>query len=115
MGKRFGITLAFVAVLVVGTPLVMQYGRLAGQNAGERSIARIALVWPEIRSMPYNDRALLVGLAMTCRLENRAAVQSEVVACLRGAAADPDAILPKGMDRGQAQARLVQLLREKAV
>ncbi|MBN3733143.1 hypothetical protein [Burkholderia sp. Tr-20390] len=86
------------------------FGRKAGHDAGERAIARIQLVWPSILTMPAQDRALIAGLGMTCRVQDRPPVASAVISCLQDAAADPDAMLPKGMSRGAAQARLNALL-----
>jgi hypothetical protein len=48
---------------------------------------------------------------MTCRLQDRPAIKSAVIACLQEAAADSRATLPKGFDRSRAQARLSELVR----
>ncbi|KWF37424.1 hypothetical protein [Burkholderia pseudomultivorans] len=85
-------------------------GRTVGHDDGNRAIARIQLVWPSILTMPVQDRALIAGLGMTCRVQDRPPVASAVISCLQDAAADPDAILPKGMSRSAAQARLNALL-----
>jgi hypothetical protein len=64
-------------------------------------------------AMPDRDRAMVVGLALTCGLSNRAANARDVIACLRSAAGDPNAILPKGTDKRTVPARLDALLRQK--
>ncbi|WP_041494487.1 hypothetical protein [Burkholderia sp. KJ006] len=85
-------------------------GRTVGHDDSSRAIARIQLVWPSILTMPVQDRALIAGLGMTCRVQDRPPVASAIISCLQDAAADPDAILPKGMTRSAAQARLNALL-----
>ncbi|CAG9191377.1 conserved hypothetical protein [Paraburkholderia tropica] len=101
----------FVLVLAGATAV----GRMAGEEAGSRSKERLQLVWPSIMDMPVNDRALLVGLAMTCHVEDRPAIAGDVVECLRDALDDPHAALPKGIDRNSARAKLDQLLRQQNV
>nr|WP_223964835.1 hypothetical protein [Burkholderia diffusa] len=102
------------AVVAVGAVLLAStVGRVAGEQAGSRSKERLQLVWPSIMDMPTNDRALLVGLAMTCRVEDRPAIAGDVVECLRDALDDPHALLPKGVDRDAARIRLDQLLRQR--
>ena len=107
--------LILFGAVVVGIVLVgffaMKSARHLGSEEGERSVERLSLVWPSFRAMPVDDRALLAGLSMTCRVQDRPAVKSAVIACLQEAAADPRATLPKGFDRSRAQARLQELLR----
>ncbi|KWW32422.1 hypothetical protein AU374_06022 [Cupriavidus metallidurans] len=96
-------------VLVVA--LIGQFiGTFEGNADGERAKVRLEIVWPSLMSMPQEDRALLVGLAMSCHLERRPAEAGEIVDCLRQAANSPDAILPKGADRASVPARLDRLL-----
>ena len=102
--------LAVVALAVAGFCAAMIVGRMTGAEAAARSHERLQLVWPSIMTMPVNDRALIVGLAMSCRLEQRPVEAGEVVACLREAAASPDAMLPNGVDRASVPARLEQLI-----
>lgn len=104
--KWRGILAVAVILCVVGTLL----GHWAGKGAGERAKARLQLVIPSFDRLPNDDRALLVGLAMTCRLEDRPAQAREVVACLREAATDPHAFLPKSVDKAAVPGRLEQLL-----
>ena len=99
-----------VGIVLVGF-LAMKSARHLGNEEGERSVERLSLVWPSFRAMPVDDRALLAGLSMTCRVQDRPAVKSAVIACLQEAAADPRATLPKGFDRSRAQTRLEELLR----
>jgi len=101
-------------VVVVGSVLLASaVGRVGGELAGSHSRERLQLVWPSIMDMPVNDRALLVGLAITCHLERRPAVVTDVVACLQDAVDDPHALFPNGVDRDNARARLDQLLHER--
>lgn len=114
--RRFGAIAAIGALLIAGALLLASTaGRSAGERAASQSKARLQLVWPSIMDMPFADRALLVGLAMTCHLEDRPAVAADVVSCLRDAADDPRAVLPKGVDRDTARARLEKLLPQRTL
>lgn len=84
-----------------------------GQADGAKSLARLQQVWPQVLDMPEADRALLGTLAMTCHVEDRPAVVSETIACLREAVASDHPMLPKGVDRTTAAHRLDQLLEER--
>lgn len=105
-----GLVAGGLALALVGVGAAHMIGRMAGADAGDRSRDRLQIIWPSIMTMQQDDRALIVGLAMSCHLEHRPTAANEVVACLREAAADPHAILPKGMDAAGARARLEQLL-----
>lgn len=109
-------TVAIAAVAIaatVGGIVANKIGRNAGEADAELAKQRLELVWPSFMSMPDSDRALVVGLAMTCKLSSRPADAGQVVACLKSAADDPNAFLPKGTDRSAVPARLDALLREK--
>ncbi|WP_157056051.1 hypothetical protein [Candidatus Burkholderia verschuerenii] len=93
--------------------MATKVGHNAGEADAELAKKRLELVWPSFMSMPDSDRALVVGLAMTCNLARRPADAGQVVACLRSAASDPNATLPNGTDRNAVPARLDALLREK--
>lgn len=108
-----GASAALSVLVAVNVGRVM--GAKAGAAAGERSKERLQLIWPSLMDMPVNDRALLVGLAMTCQVERRPAIAGDVVECLRDAVDDPHALLPKGVDRDDARTRLDQLLRQHNV
>jgi hypothetical protein len=115
MKRRIAIPIiCIVAVLAVGTPLAIKLGHVVGEQAGLHSKERLQLVWPSIMDMPVNDRVLLVGLAMTCHVEDRPAVAGDVVECLRDALDKPQVMLPKGIDRDGARARFDQLLRQRS-
>ena len=60
---------------------------------------QLVLVWPNIASMPEQERAFLVELAHTCKLTTRAPQRAEVVDCLRSVEVN-----------GEAAARLERLL-----
>lgn len=113
--KRWPLILASVLiVLTVGGFSVVRYARHIGNQEGERSIERLALVWPSIMAMPQEDRAMLAELSLSCRLQDRPAVKSAIITCLEEAAADPNAILPKGFDQRSAKARLRVLLSQQS-
>lgn len=114
--KRRLLIVALIALsILVAANLARVMGARAGAIAAERSRERLQLVWPSLMDMPANDRALLVGLALTCHVENRPAIVGDVVECLRGALDDPHAMLPKGVDRNAARARLDQLLGQQTI
>ncbi|HDV6371641.1 TPA: hypothetical protein ACK3Q6_007823 [Burkholderia cepacia] len=116
MNVKTGIAVAVtIAATLAAGYAVTQYARKLGAENGRRSLERVQLIWPAIRSMPDRDRALIAGLAMTCHVEKRPAVASEVAACLRDAVADPNLQLPKGMDWHTGQVRLNQLLGDAGV
>ena len=107
------IALAIVSVIVIGW-LGGKIARTAGEHYGDLAKERLQLQWPRLLEMQENDRALLVGLAMTCHVERRPAVVGEVVECLHSALDDPRALLPKGVSRDSARSRLDQLLRQRS-
>ena len=85
-------------------------GHCAGNSVAEKDIARLQLVWPYVQDMSDADRALLAGLALTCRLHVKDEDADAVVACLREAAGDPDAMLPKDVLPIEASDRLERLI-----
>jgi len=107
------LVLVSVVVLAAGGLAAVSLTRQLGNKDGERAIERLSLVWPSIMTMPQEDRALLAGLSLSCRLQDRPAVKSSVVACLEDAASDPHSALPKGLDQRSAQARLRVLLNQQ--
>jgi hypothetical protein len=97
-----GVLLLFVLAIVIG--------KKQGAETGAETLARLELVWPSFMRLSSTDRALLAGFSMTCHLEREPQQPAEVLACLRSAAADPDAIKPKGMGWAEAAARLEVLI-----
>ncbi|MGN7104863.1 hypothetical protein ACTHR6_24845 [Ralstonia holmesii] len=108
--RKLTIAAVVIALLagVYGAGLMV--GRISGTRAASKALDRLQLIWPSFMTMPMNDRALIVVLAMSCRLEDRQAKASEVIACLREAASDPHTLLPNGERRADVPARLEQLL-----
>jgi hypothetical protein len=49
----------------------------------ESTMEQLGVVWPNIATMPEQERAFLVELAHTCQLTTRQPVRAEVVDCLR--------------------------------
>jgi hypothetical protein len=111
--RKAAVAAVCIVALAVGYGVATSVGRKAGEADAELAKERLLLVWPAFMSMPDGDRALVVGLAMTCKLSSRPADADQVVACLKSAADDPNAMLPKGTDRSAVPARLDALLREK--
>lgn len=97
-----GVSLLFVLAIVIGKKM--------GVDTGANTLARLELVWPSFMELSPTDRALLAAFSMTCHLERQPQKAAEVIACLRSAAADPDAIKPKGMGWAEAAARLEVLI-----
>lgn len=98
--------LGIVLVAGLGTCI----GRDVGQSDGVASRQRLEIVWPNLMQMRDQDRALLAGLALSCRLQDRGENPASVVGCLREAVEDNDALLPYSMDRKQARDRLSRLI-----
>lgn len=83
---------------------------IAGRQAARADIERLEAVWPFLDRLSEADRAFLAGLAMTCKLHRHGETQSEVVMCLRSAAADPSAILPNSVSHADAHDKLERML-----
>ncbi|WP_432262983.1 hypothetical protein [Cupriavidus sp. TMH.W2] len=107
--RRFGVA-ALLVLLAVGVALLLVHARQQGSKDGALAKARLALVVPDFDHLSQDERAMLVGLARTCRLHERPAQTEAVVSCLREAARDPHALLPTGVERTTVPARLEQLL-----
>jgi|SRR6185369_7804292 len=99
-----GTLVAVFAIVVIGI------GRQAGENVAKEDIELLSLVWPYVMDMQQNERALLAGLSITCRLHRTATDRDSVISCLRTAATDPAAMLPKEVPPEEASARLERLL-----
>lgn len=94
--------------------LAMLAAQSYGRSHAEQDHAQIELVWPAFMDMQASDRALIVGLAATCRVRDRPAAKSEVVACLEEATHSSNAILPIGVDAATARRQLDHLISEAA-
>ena len=78
-----GTLVAVFALALIGI------GRQAGEDVAKADIELLSLVWPYVMDMQQNERALLAGLSITCRLSLTATDRESVIACLRSAAAGP--------------------------
>ena len=80
-------SLLYLIVPVVVLAIFGVFGAryMLGAHA-EKTLDRLAVVWPAIATMPEPERAFLVELALTCNVAEREAVRAEVIACLRSAA-----------------------------
>jgi hypothetical protein len=107
--KRPSLVILPILAVLLGVA-ALNVGRWTGADAGQRSLDRLQLVWPSLLAMPEQDRALLAGLAMTCRLEQRDKEPKEVIGCLREAVNDDNPILPRDMDKELAAQGLERLL-----
>lgn len=88
-----------------------------GQHQAAQARDSLEAVWPGLMDMPERDRAVIVGLAYTCKLKgntghDRAANRARIVQCLHDAGGDPNALLPNGVTREQAARTLDRLLSE---
>ncbi|TXT28204.1 MAG: hypothetical protein FD131_3337 [Rhodocyclaceae bacterium] len=83
---------------------------IAGRHAARADIERLEKVWPFLDRLNEADRAFLAGLAMTCKLHRQGETQSEILTCLRTAAADPNAILPNTVSQTDAHVKLERML-----
>lgn len=101
---------AVIVGIIAAIALAMLLGRNAGENKAASHAARLKLLWPNLMQMPKDDRAILVGFALTCNLEQRPLRNSEVKACLREGARQNEPRLPKGLTQGAAVSRLEALL-----
>ena len=88
----------------------MLIGQYAGHEAGQADIELLSQVWPYFPHMSSDERAFLAGLSLTCQLHRNADDRESTIACLRRAAADPSAILPKDFDHSEAPGRLERML-----
>lgn len=90
--------------------LLVLFGQYAGHEAGQADIELLKQVWPYLPQMSTSERAFLAGLSLTCQLHRNAEDRESTIACLRRAAADPDATLPKDFEHAEAPARLERML-----
>ena len=97
-----------IGFLVFGASLVG--ATYLERDAAQADIERLSLIWPFVARLQDTDRAFLAGLALTCKLHQHSDTRDEVVACLRSAAADPAAILPRDMNSADASSRLESML-----
>lgn len=99
-----------VAASGVALFLFVLIGQYAGHEAGQADIELLSQVWPYFPHMSSDERAFLAGLSVTCQLHRNADDRESIIACLRRAAADPSAILPKDFDHSEAPGRLERML-----
>lgn len=90
--------------------LLVLIGQYAGHEAGQADIELLKQVWPYLPQMSSDERAFLAGLSLTCQLHRNADDRASTIACLRRAAADPSATLPKDFDHSEAPSRLERML-----
>lgn len=97
-------------LIILGLAGTYLFSQNTGQKSGELIKSRLEQVWPSFMTWPGIDRALVGGFAVSCHLDEKPDQAPAVIACLREAAAKPDAIRPQGMDQPQASARLETLI-----
>lgn len=97
-----------VVVLAGAVPL----GRWLGEGMASDVHERLIQLWPDVMTMPQQDRSLLVLLAFECRLAERPVSRPEILACLRSAteedrikrvSASPAEHLEKLIDRSESR------------
>lgn len=110
--NRTPLIIVVVLLVVCLFALAVVVGHKQGEQSGERTKVRLELVWPSFMNLPSTDRALLAGFSMTCELDrlDKRATDAVVIDCLRAAAANPDAVRPKGMGQQEAAERLETLI-----
>ncbi|CAN7328065.1 hypothetical protein [Variovorax sp. LjRoot178] len=102
--RKIAIGTVAATVLAVGA---LAIGTWSGRALAEATQQRLRGLWPEVMTMPQEDRMLLVWLSFECNLTLQPAGQGETIGCLRKAAATEAA-----SERFQAPAtQLEQLLR----
>lgn len=76
--------LCLVAFAYFG-PFALVAGGVVGGDLADAMRARLELVWPDLMSMPVDDRAVVVRLGIRCGVNNVALEKAAVVTCLRSA------------------------------
>ncbi len=99
-----------LAGLAIGLLIGQVVGSALGERAAKSIKSRLETVWPTFMSFPTRDRELLLGLSLTCHLEQRAENAAEVKNCLRDALADPNVLLPNGTTPEAAKGSLDRLI-----
>ena len=87
MSKQQPSILLLVVILVVLALFGAVGAKFMLNRHSASTMSHLAVVWPGIETMPEDDRALLVELALTCNVVDREPVRAEVVDCLRSSAA----------------------------
>ena len=85
-------------------------GKKAGAGAAQDTIARLAVLWPSLLTMPKEDRIVVVTAAATCHAYRLpvTANAADISACLRIGAKEHDLA---NQGRAQIEDRLEVLLR----
>lgn len=107
--KRTNLAIWIVCLIFAGAGTVF-IGNFSGKHVADEVISRLQVLWPSVLSFPETDRAFLAGLSMTCHLNEKEKVRETIIECLRSAANNPNALLPKGDSPSDANDRLERLL-----
>jgi len=84
LGKNIAVG---VALAVAAACASLGIGRWIGSSAADATIQRLSVLWPNLMSMPQQDRALLAWLSIRCDLLRQPDDEGSTVLCLRRAAA----------------------------
>ena len=87
MSKQPPSLLLLIVILVVLALFGAVGAKFMLNRHSASTMSQLAVVWPGIETMPEDDRALLVELALTCNVVDREPVRAEVLDCLRSSAA----------------------------
>lgn len=87
MSKQPPSLLLLVVILVVLALFGAVGAKFMLNRHSASTMSQLAVVWPDIETMPQDDRDLLVELALTCNVVEREPVRAAVVDCLRSSAA----------------------------
>lgn len=91
--------LSLILVLVLLAVFGFVGARYMLNKHSASTTSQLAIVWPNIETMPAQERAFLVELALTCNVVQRQAVRAEVIDCLRSTAAKMQPEAREQLDR----------------
>lgn len=100
------IAIGGVVLILLGVGAVA-VGTHLGRDFAETSHVRLSVLWPDVMTLPDEDRALLAWLSLECRLPEQAEGRTATITCLRDAAR----VAPETPQFGDAAAKLEKLLR----
>lgn len=109
-GFKLSTWLIGLVVAIALTIAAVGLGKKTGAGAAQETIARLAILWPSLLTMPKDDRIIVVTAAATChayRLPASASV-ADISACLRTGAKEHD---QANKGRAPIEERLEVLLR----
>jgi hypothetical protein len=101
-------TTSFLVAAAIAAPIVLLLGYFGGRATADDSVTRLQLLWPDVLTMPEDDRLALAKIAMACRLNQVEVKRPAIVACMRAGAAELD---QRDAPHGSWDGQLTRLLR----